>query len=126
MSKITRFDKPNLRVLRDEIDAALKPVADKYGISLKAGNASFDAQTVRFKLQGAVISDDGVIKDEYRVALERYYPQYVDVEVTLSRAGKAKVVGYNSRGRKYPFIAETPRGERYKVTEMQVRFASGA
>jgi hypothetical protein len=57
--KLTKIDKPTLKVLRPEIDAALKAVAEKYGIAIKAGNASFTENTAVFKLEVSLIGENG-------------------------------------------------------------------
>ena len=122
MSKIKAFSKPTLKMLRDEINAALAPVAAKHGIDLHAGNGTFGLANFTLKLNGAVVSDSGVVKDKYRQALEIRYPQYVDKEVRLSNGEKAKVDGYNSRGKKYPFLATSlSSGKRFKMSEWNIR-----
>lgn len=48
------FTKPLLREIRVDLDAALATVAAKYGIELRAGNCSFTANTITWKVEGAV------------------------------------------------------------------------
>ncbi len=118
------FTKSNLNTLRRDIDAALEAVAEKHGISVNLGNARFDSTSVAWKLNLATIGGDGVAKTPERTALERLYPQLVDKEVTVNGKGGRKltgtVIGYKTRGRKYPFIVKTAAGN-YKLPEYAIR-----
>lgn len=116
---ITEFNKTNLCTLRDEINEALAAVAEKHNITLNAASATFYGSTMHFKLEGAVIGEDGVAKSKEREALEAFYPQYVDKEVYLGRGVSGKVVGYSRRAKKYPFLVETPKGV-YKIMESDI------
>ena len=118
MSKFTKFDKPGLRLLRTEIDFALAKIGETYGISLTAGNASFNASTVTFKLEGSLLNESGEAETKEMIELKSFYPHLVGKEVTLSRGTKGKIVGYSRRAKKYPFILETPKGL-FKITETQ-------
>lgn len=55
------IDKSALKDLRVEIDAALKVIADRHGISLTAGNASYTTNTATFKLHLSLITADGLV-----------------------------------------------------------------
>ena len=117
---ITKFDRAALRMLSTEIDAALAELAAKHGISLHIANGTYFDDTMTFKLKGAVLDTDGVAADPTRIALEKYYPQYVDKAVSLGRKLRGTVVGYNSRAKKYPFLVKTPKGT-YKVAEYDLK-----
>ncbi len=118
MSKITKFDKPALKALRVDIDAALAAVGAKHGINLKAGNARFDAKTVTFKLNCALLNSDGVAETKEMMDLKALYPQLVNKQVTLGPRTHGTIVGYKSRAQKYPFLLQTPNGV-YKITSIQ-------
>ncbi len=120
---ITSFDKSNLRNLRHAIDDALAEIGTKYGIVFKAGNASFDSNNATFKLNLSVRGEDGTVKSKTRVALETFYPMYVDKIITLRGRGgseQGKVVGYNNKAHKFPFLVETASGT-FKVGEDRLR-----
>lgn len=51
---IKQFDKVNLKVLRNDIDAAIKQVIDKHGIDLSIGSISFDAGRFTTRMTGQV------------------------------------------------------------------------
>jgi len=121
---ITNFDKPTLRKLRDDLQAAVAAVASQHGININVGNARFDSTTVTFKLNCVTLGSDGVAQTKESKDLATWYPQYVGKSVTLRGRGKTlagTVVGYKSRGRKYPFLVEASDGKTYKVDENCVR-----
>lgn len=116
---ITAFDKNNLKVLSAEIETALAAIGEKHGITIKTAGGSYTDETVTFKLDCIVKGEGGVARDKHAVALERFYPKFVGKEVTLN-SKTYTVVGYNTRGREYPFIIKDARGQRYKATERDV------
>lgn len=54
MTKATAITRPLLKALRDEINAALEAVAEKHGIAIETGSASFTERTATFKLNIAI------------------------------------------------------------------------
>ncbi len=118
---INKFDKPTLRKLRDDLQAQVEIVAAANGIKIDVGNASFDATTVTFKLNCVTIGADGVAETKESKALKALYPQYVGKEVTLGNGTQGTIVGYNSRGKKYPFQVMGVDGRGYKIGEWGIR-----
>lgn len=119
---ISKFNKANLRLLRADMNKALDAVAQKHGITIKAGNARFTENNVTFKIEAGIIGNDGIAKSRERIALEKLYPQYADKVVKLMGkrgAVSGKVVGYNSRAKRYPFQVETQQGQ-FKVPESSI------
>ena len=55
MKVTTLADRPLLKALRTEMDAALASVAKKYGISIRTGNGSYSQLAASFKVELAVI-----------------------------------------------------------------------
>lgn len=45
------FDRQSCKALRTEINEALRAVAQRHGVTIEAGNASFDDTFIRFKLE---------------------------------------------------------------------------
>ena len=58
---IKQFDKSNLQVLRVEMDKALQAISNKYGITIKAGNASFSGNECTFKVKLNTKGSDGTV-----------------------------------------------------------------
>lgn len=58
MSKIQTLNHTTLKVLREEINNALKPIMDKYGLSsLSAGSASYSSNEFNFKVEGVLSAE---------------------------------------------------------------------
>ncbi len=118
MSKITEFNKPTLKALRADIDAALTAVGAKHGISLTAGNARFTGDNATFKLECALLNSDGVAESKEMVALKALYPQLVNKRVSIGPRTHGTIVGFNHNAQKYPFLLKTPKGV-YKISAVQ-------
>ena len=118
MSKITKFDRPALRALRTDIDAALAAVGAKHGISVTAGHASFRDTNATFKLECALLNSDGKAESKELVALKECYPELVNKRITFGRGTNGFIIGYNPRASQYPFLVKTVKGI-YKITAVQ-------
>lgn len=53
---ITAFDRINLRKVIEEVEAAVKAVGERYGISITRGSANFDATAATVKLEMVVLA----------------------------------------------------------------------
>ncbi|WP_448205334.1 hypothetical protein [Azospirillum sp. sgz302134] len=102
---ITTFDAAILKALRPEIDAALADLGRKHGITLRAGNATFDGVIASVKLELAVA---GTSKEaeafkqfhkSYGLALEDLDREFVLDKVMYRLKGLAP-------GRKNPIVLE--------------------
>lgn len=120
------FDKDQVRAIRNDIDAALAAVAKKYGVAIGCGNARFTATTIDFKLQVVSGAEAGSSPRDAALAnaLDMFKPLHpgVDFDATYdlgSKAGHGKIVGYNHKAIKMPFIVEAG-GKRYKLSEEQL------
>jgi len=125
MAKIKKFSKPVLKMLRVDVDEALRVVAEKHGIEIKGGNWSFTEDTVTMKLEGRV--EGG--KSAEMIALEMYSEEAVGQKICVgdefdfkANVGVAKVVGFKTRSPKFPFVIENANG-RYKVPADSVKKA---
>lgn len=118
MSRITRFDKQNLKTMRSEINTALKAVFDKYGVSGQIENIRFDATSFRTKLNVSVGA--GMTEaDTDRANFEKYCVLFglkkEDFGKVFTSAGVAYTVcGINPKSRKYGLVGKSVRGTRYK------------
>ena len=105
---ITKFDKTNLNTIRAEINAVLSKYADSQGITLQLGNikfteGEFDAK-LNAKIVGAKTRTDTILES---VVASRGLQ-------TVGLNGR-KLVSYNTRSYKYPFVYEQ-NGKRFKCS----------
>lgn len=132
---MTVLTKPAVANLRKELEAALAAVAAKTGVDFTVGIIRFDATSARCKIEGIVRGATGATAPvtPKAAALGRY--AYLlgntfdeNKEYRAPTLGVVKVVGYNAKAHKYPFIVQTRGGKRYKYTTMSVKamVANGA
>ncbi len=126
MPNITKFDRSNLKIVRHEMETALKFLEERLGVKVVVGNARFTGSHVTFKVGIATVNSDGVAETKEMLALKAFYPDLVNKAVTVGVANgppqcgiKGIVIGYSTRAKKYPFIVKTDSGL-YKAAESQV------
>jgi hypothetical protein len=129
-SRLASFDRYTCRMLRAEIDAALKQVAEKHGISLRAGNARFGPDNMSMKLEAAIISSDGQVKSPERTDFERHAAMFGfkadDLGATFPFRGTTyEIVGLKVRSRKYPVLGKRADGKTFKFNANDVLRAMG-
>ena len=126
------IDKELLKQLRIELNVAIADVAKKHKISLKIGNARYTSNNFTFKLEGALLTEDGKVVDKSRTDYKTYCemygmkPEWLDKSfITLDR-DEYKIVELNSRARKNPIIAENVNTKkRYIFTSQKVKKLMG-
>jgi len=110
---ITKFDKANLKNIREDISAILSSYAKENGIEIKIGNISFNEGSfttkMEAKVKGAKTKEDSVL--EFMMVTKGL--------VKTSKCGKT-LVGYNTRGKAYPYIFENA-GKKFKCSEAQAK-----
>jgi hypothetical protein len=105
--KITQFDRQNLRVLAAELETALKPIADKYGIVFKPGGTRFSPESAIFKIEGATVGTTGEVRSKERESFKQLAELYgmktemLDGEVVF-RGELYTIVGLSPRRSKFP------------------------
>jgi hypothetical protein len=129
-AKIKEFSKANLLLLRDDINAELTALGEKYGITLQAVNGSFSPTECTFKLE-VTLEGEKTRKDTRKeTLLEMYGKLYVkdfDINAIYSHPGLGdfNFVGYNSRARKNPFeVKQLSSGKTYVLTTDQAATAT--
>ena len=121
------FNKVNLKLLRKDIDAVLKVVADKHSIQLTAGNASFQERTATMKLEMAIIDESGKAiskyAEEFKALAEMYEMKPEDLGKTLTVQGRVfKITGLNRKNHAYPILVdEISNGKSFKLAVEQVK-----
>ena len=138
MSKITEFTRPVCRALNEDVRKALQSVADKHGLKLDEKGASFRAYecSVGFKFVIDKQNSSGVTMNKEAQDFLRYaalpfgaLSEFTEDDlgaVFHSSGDQFKIVGYKSRAKKYPILAErVSDGKRYKFTAAMVQQGLG-
>jgi hypothetical protein len=118
--KTEKFDKQNLSALRQEINAALKSVAEKYGINVNCGNARFMASTATFKLELATIGENGAATsphaESFKAIGKLYGFESSDLGRSfLSNGSEFVITGLNTKCARFPVCASrVPDGRGFK------------
>lgn len=88
-------------LISKDIEETLKVVAIKHGLLIVPGKVSFNSAMVETKIKCIIAEGEhvGSSKPQYQVDLEKHFPDYLNKKV-----GKYKIVGYNPRARKHPFV----------------------
>ena len=129
--KITQFGRPELRVLREELDALLGKFAAERGISLKTGGIKFDATAVTIKVEGSIVTADGVVQSKERSAFARYCAIFGFKPEHLGATFKSgptmyRITGLNPGAPRFPVLAERVYdGKGFKFPEESVKRALG-
>lgn len=114
MTTIKQFDKVNLKVIRKDIDAALKEVMQKHGIDLSIGNISFSSGKFTTRLTGKVeVSEE----NKEMLTIPMFQVHGFNVGDTFKHNTKTmKIVGYNSRRPKNCVELEDQNGKKFTAS----------
>lgn len=123
MSKpVTKFTNTNVRQILSECEEALRPIAEKYGLTLDQKGKSYrrDALPVMYQFLVRETDEEGNEMSSEGKEFQRRAP-WLGLEASdlnrefTSRGRKYRITGLNPRGRKYPILAEEVRtGKKYK------------
>ena len=121
MKKIESFNKPQIVQLRNEIDKALDRVANKYGITISAGNCTFSGNEANFKLKLNTIGDNGTVITRESQMWDLYKSRtncsHLSIGDKITIQGNSYTLsGYNTRARKAPINFTDSRGRGYKCS----------
>ena len=126
MSKITQFNRTNLKTIRAEIDAALAGVLAKHGLTADLGNIRFGTTDFRCKLNVEVASTTGpaAVADTTSANERKFKTHAWKFGLTGDEFGKTfksrgtsfTIIEINPRAKRggYPVIAKNARGTEYK------------
>ena len=123
---IKQFDTINLQGLRHEMDYALRAIGDKYGITIKAGNASFSSNECTFKVKLNTQGSDGTVITKEAKSWDLYANmangpldglKHLKVGDTITIQGSPYILtGFNTRARKAPVNFKDALGNSYKCS----------
>lgn len=121
------MDKEKIRSIRERMNAVLAPLATEFGITIHAGNASFSATSVTFKVDIAEIIDGKVQSkqvDDFNKLCHLYGFQPTDLGRKFKvRSEEYEITGLNPRSSKYPIEVKRSDGKPFRFTEDSVRLA---
>lgn len=119
---MAKIERALVQLLREEINASLAIIAAKHGVKLTATNASFarDGSSGKFNLE--MLAGDSEVSSLREARLETglgiaslYFPK-VDLTATYKYRGDTfKIVGFNTKARKTPFIVEDQNGKKFRA-----------
>jgi hypothetical protein len=113
---MTTFDRPTVRKVSDEAEAALAAVAEKYGMTLTRGNGRFSPDRLTVKFDFCMATEAGAPSDFARKAAMLGLPEDCYGQTFVSRGTRYTVTEINLRRPKYPISGAGPKGGRYKFT----------
>ena len=123
---IKQFDKSNLQALRVEMDKALQAISNKYGITIKAGNASYSGNECTFKVKLNTFAADGTVITKEAKNWDLYKKlthgpldglKHLSVGDTITISGNTYILsGWNTRARKAPVNFTDLNGKGYKCS----------
>jgi hypothetical protein len=126
MKNITQFDKSNLQALRVEMDNALQAISNKYGITIKTGNASFSGNECTFKVKLNTTSTDGTVITKEAKTWDLYKGlthgpldglKHLSVGDKITISGNTYILsGFNTRAKKAPINFTDLSGKGYKCS----------
>ena len=119
MKKVTSFNRQNIRQINSELEAALKQVAEKYGLEVKLGNTRFTGDNFTTKVQVATVGEGGITMSKEATDFNRYKTILgfnMELGQEFQRSGKTfTIVGLKPRSKKYPILAKCSDGKTYKL-----------
>ena len=117
MTKITEFNRNNLKELRSDIDNALNAVLAKHGLSGGIGNIRFSSDDFRAQLTVATGSTDDAAEREFKKYAFKFGLSDDKFGTTFTRNGKKFTVsGINPKAKRggYPVLAKNAKGTTFK------------
>ena len=120
------MNRNNIKMVRAELEKAINEVAKKHGMVGSLGTITFTVDSFRCKLEmvnSDSIPKDGKAKDKkFRDAYNQYAKwngdNWLPIDSEITVMGKTlKIVGYNTRAKKFPIVVVDNDGKRYKVAK---------
>ena len=106
---ISSFTRPNVREISLAMNDVLSEIADKYGLSIAIKGASYSDAECTFRFKAVVDTPaDGVVTKEvadYNMNARIHSLPPIN-SVFTANGSKFRIVGWNSRARKYPINAK--------------------
>lgn len=120
-TKTKSIDRPTAQLIAREAEKALRELAERYGLTVRARGGTFTDSNLIQKFEFAVMGNGGVPMGKDAQAYRRHFENRggfhpLGAEVDHSRLGKVTIVGARPRSRN-PILVKTESGVTYKVGE---------
>jgi len=114
------MDSGKARKIAEAMQEALGLIEKDFGIKFNVGNATYSPTNVRFKVEAAEVSTDGIVLNREADAYKQLQAMYSlpDLGTLFVSVGKQyKIVGIKPRSDKFPILAtQVGNGRTYKFT----------
>jgi hypothetical protein len=133
-NKIQEFNRANVRALHAEVEAALKPIAEKYGLLLERKGRTFyrDSLPAGFQFVVATEGADGEVLDSKAKDFQRLAGSFglkaedLGKEFISGHGERYRITGLNPRAKRYPILGErVSDGKTYKFGAITVKHGLG-
>lgn len=119
------FTQTSCQVIREKLNSTLAEVGASLGVGLKLGPGSFDKDSISFKLDVTAMGENGEIVDIREMDWKKYAESFGLKPGWLGKnfrsvSGNHKIIGLDTRKRKYPVITECL-GLTYKHSVINVK-----
>lgn len=129
--KINTFDKDTLKMIRAELQLAVRDIECRYGIQLTAGRAKFSEKSASMVIDMATIGQNGEVVDREREFLTANLSwlglksEHLSATITLG-SDTFKLKGYKRARHAKPFsLVSMTNGKTYVASDSTVRTALG-
>lgn len=114
------MDSKKVDLISAEVEAALAKIAKKHNVEFKRGNIRYSDSHMKFTGLQFVEATEGGLDPKLKRNFEFYAPMEGIKETALNvwfkgDRGDMKLVGYNTRARKNPYMLEDKSGAKYKA-----------
>lgn len=115
-----------LKKIRDEVNALLKPIGEKYAVKMELGRATYSQNNFTFKLEGSRIGEDGTAAtkeaEAFKILAKMFGLEPDDLGKTFRSQGKEfTITGLSPKSSKFPIHAKGSDGKNYKFPAETVK-----
>ena len=115
------FDRENVRVFLEDVNAELAALASRYGLQVEQHGGNFNPQRLKVRFEFAEENGEGAPSDFASMAEKLGLPPDCWGKKFLCGKTTYTVNSLHLRRRKYPVLGIGPRGGKYKFTVEQVK-----
>jgi len=128
IKKVTEWTRPECRRVTEAVNKALDEVGRKHGINIqRSGNGSFNESNFTFKVECALIGNDGMVRNKEVENFKKFATSYGLKPEHLGKSFKGwngetfTISGLNTRAHKNPIQATNSKGKTYVFPEGEVQ-----